>query len=1187
LCCSLCPYELLIFITTTIIACVDVNNGESITLPKGCQNLSGVCLFIGFCHFFPKFGKVSFVLFSTKMKTKVWATALLMVLVWIANSCYMRSKEPIRILVFSKTKGFRHSSIPNGIAALRKIAEQNGYLMDTTENAANFNENNLKKYAAVVFLSTTGDVLNDVQQADFERYIQSGGGYVGIHAAADTEYDWPWYGQLVGGYFNGHPSVPSNVQRGQIFVVDKNHPSTEHLSDTLERTDEWYDYRNMYPGVKVLMRINEKSYIGSNMNNQHAIAWYHEFDGGRAWYTAGGHTEESFSEPDFLRHLAGGLKYAIGNAAPLDYDKAKTKRVPEENRFTKVVLENYLDEPTELAVLPDGRVLFIERKGAVKIYKPSENKVKQVNFFKVNTTHEDGMIGLAADPNFAQNQWVYLYYSHPVESVNQLSRFTMKGDSLDRSSEVKILSVPVQRQECCHTSGSIAFDGQGNLFLSTGDNTNPFASDGYAPLDERTDRSPWDAQKSSANTNDLRGKILRIKPQADGSYTIPEGNLFPPGTLNTRPEIYVMGCRNPYRISVDKETGYLYWGDVGPDAGEDNPNRGPKGYCEINQAKAAGNFGWPYFVADNKAYQRYDFETKKSLGFFNPEKPMNLSPHNTGLKELPPAQKPIIWYPYDESKEFPIVGKGGRNPMAGEVFRANRYRKSDVGFPDYFDGKLFIYEWMRGWIMTVAFDQHGNIKNLSRFMPSTTFNNPIDMEFAPDGSLYMLEYGTNWFSRNEDARLVRIEYSAGNRKPVAKIGADKTLGAVPLTVKFDAKGTIDYDGDALRYEWYFTPDAKKPQSTTTDPSYTFTKPGVYRVMLRVADGQGGTAQQQIEIRAGNAPPEVALTLSGNQTFYFDNEKRNYSVNVKDKEDGTLERGDINREEVFVSMDYLPEGKDLTVIVKGHQTNSSEITGFLAGKRMIDNSGCRACHDMSQKSVGPSYLDIAKRYHKDNNAVIYLAEKIVKGGAGVWGDKGMAAHPQLSLEQAAEMSRYILSLAQDKKDNLLPLKGDITLDKHIGKNEKGIYIVRAAYTDRGANGIGPITGSSAVFLRPSMFKAITADAPANLMKINFNGKDLAILGNNAFMAFNDIDLTDIGYITLGAATQGTAAAIEIRLGSPEGRLIGEAAIGSEPLFQMPKVAIQPQIGKHSVFFVCRIKEVKAQPMIAIEWLQFGK
>lgn len=1120
------------------------------------------------------------------MKTRLLIGAALMGGAAFVSSYYLPSKEPIRILVFTKTAGFRHASIPDGIAALRKIAQENGYLMDTTENAEQFNEENLKKYAAVVFLSTTGDVLNEAQQADFERYIQAGGGYVGIHAAADTEYDWPWYGKLVGGYFNGHPSTPSNVQRGQIFVIDRTHPSTQHLRDTIERTDEWYDYRNMYPGVKILMRINEKSYVGSRMKNNHAICWYHEYDGGRAWYTAGGHTSESFYEPDFIAHLAGGLRYAIGKAEPLDYRKARTKRVPEENRFTKLILENYLDEPTELTVLPDGRVLFIERKGAVKIYKPDENRVKEVNRIKVYTNHEDGLIGLAADPNFAQNHWVYLYYSHPIESVNQLSRFTMKGDSLDLSTEVKILSVPVQREECCHTGGSIAFDAQGNLYLSTGDNTNPFQSEGYSPSDERPGRHAFDAQGSSANTNDLRGKILRIKPQPDGSYTIPEGNLFPPGTPNTRPEIYVMGCRNPYRISVDKKTGFLYWGDIGPDAGEDNYNRGPRGYCEINRATKAGNFGWPLFVADNKPYQRYDFETQKSLGFHNPEKPLNLSPNNTGLKELPPAQKPIIWYPYAKSREFPIVGEGGRNPMAGEVFYSDRYRKTDKSFPDYYDGKLFIYDWMRGWIMTVTFDQQGNIENLSRFMPSTKFNNPMDMEFAPDGTLYLLEYGTNWFSRNEDARLVRIEYSAGNRRPVVQISADKTAGAVPFTVQFSSDGTKDYDGDALKYEWFFTPEARSPQARIPNPVYTFTKPGIYKVRLRVSDGKGGVAEQLLEIQAGNALPEVQLALSGNQTFYFDGEKRPYVVSVRDKEDGTLENGGINPEEVMVKLNYLPEGKDLTLVAQGHRTKDSEITGFLAGKRMIEEGTCRSCHALDQKSVGPSYLDIAKRYHRERNAVMYLAEKIIKGGAGNWGNKGMAAHPQLSLDQAAEMVRYILSLAEDqKKKDALPVKGSFVFDKHLGKDEKGVYVMQAAYTDKGASGVGPLTSSYTLVLRSPVIKAVAADAPANFTRINLNGKEYAVLGHGGYLAYKNIDLTQVSRISFSVGTQEAKAKVEVRTGSPEGELLGTFVVANEPPLQTASISFAPCSGKRDIYLVCHIIEAKTQPFIGIEWLRF--
>src|SRR2546423_14945644 len=186
------------------------------------------------------------------------------------------------------------------------------------------------------------------------------------------------------------------------------------------------------------------------------------------------------------------------------------------------------------------------------------------------------------------------------DATNVLARYHMVVDSLDLGSKKVLLEIGPQRLQCCHTGGSIAFDAKGNLYLSTGDNSNPFAT-GYAPIDERPGRMPWDAQKSSGNTNDLRGKIIRIHPEPDGTYTIPEGNLFPAGTPKTRPEIYTMGHRNPYRISVDSHTGFLYWGEVGPDANEDSVGRGPPGYDEIDQAPTAGNSRWPYRAGNHKA----------------------------------------------------------------------------------------------------------------------------------------------------------------------------------------------------------------------------------------------------------------------------------------------------------------------------------------------------------------------------------------------------------------------------------------------------------------------------------------------------------------------------------------------------------------------------------------------------------
>ena len=228
-----------------------------------------------------------------------------------------------RILVFAKTAGFRHTSIPNGKAAIQKLGKENNFEVDTTEDASVFTEDNLKKYAAVVFLNTTGNVLNYKQEAAFERFIQAGGGFTGIHSATDTEYDWEWYAKLVGANFESHPKQ----QNAKLTVVDKNHPSTQHLPDVWERFDEWYNFKNLNKDVHVLVKIDEKSYEGGKNGDDHPMAWYHDFDGGRAFYTEFGHTEESYTDPNYLKHILGGIQYAIGENKK-DYSKARTLFAP-------------------------------------------------------------------------------------------------------------------------------------------------------------------------------------------------------------------------------------------------------------------------------------------------------------------------------------------------------------------------------------------------------------------------------------------------------------------------------------------------------------------------------------------------------------------------------------------------------------------------------------------------------------------------------------------------------------------------------------------------------------------------------------------------------------------------------------------------------------------------------------------
>ncbi|MEQ8427251.1 MAG: ThuA domain-containing protein [Gammaproteobacteria bacterium] len=220
----------------------------------------------------------------------------------------------INILVFSKTDGYRHQSIPSAIRALRQLADDHNVAIDTTEDATSFSLDSLSKYDAVVFLLTTGDVLDDDQQHAFTRFIRAGGGFVGIHSASDTEHDWPWYGELVGGFFNGHPFNP-NVREGTVLVADASHPSTRMLPATWVRTDEWYDFHNFRDGITILLNVDEASYKRSEENpapEPRPIAWFHEFDGGRSFYTALGHTEASYSDSLFLAHIWGGLGAVLG-----------------------------------------------------------------------------------------------------------------------------------------------------------------------------------------------------------------------------------------------------------------------------------------------------------------------------------------------------------------------------------------------------------------------------------------------------------------------------------------------------------------------------------------------------------------------------------------------------------------------------------------------------------------------------------------------------------------------------------------------------------------------------------------------------------------------------------------------------------------------------------------------------------
>ncbi len=1135
---------------------------------------------------------------------------LIVVLLFVFISCTKRSGKP-RILVFTKTAGYRHESIPYGVSAIKQLASQHNFDVDTTSNADWFTEDSLHKYAAIVFLSTTGDILNHYQEAEFERYIQAGGGFVGVHAAADGEYDWGWYGRLVGGYFWDHPGINDtfpNVQEGILQVVDADNNATKHLPKQWKRKDEFYSYKKLNKDVHVLLSIDEKSYGGGHKMGEHPMAWYHEYDGGRVFYTGLGHTKESFSEAPYLQHLLAGIQYAIGDNKKLNYGKARTARVPEENRFTKAALVNgQFFEPTEMTILPNLDVLIAQRRGEIMLYKKGDPTIKQAGFLNVyyktstpGVNAEEGVLGIQADPNFEKNHYVFIFYSPADTSVNRLSRFKFENDKIDMASEKVILQFYSQREICCHTGGSIAFGKDGLLYLSTGDNSTPFdepkqphPNGGYAPLDQRPGHEQYDARRTAGNPNDLRGKIIRIRVKEDGSYEIPDGNLYPKGQQGARPEIYVQGNRNPYRISVDPKNGFLYWGEVGPDATKDSFGvRGPRGYDEINQARKAGFFGWPLFVGNNYAYYEFDFNTGKAGKAFDPAKPINASRNNSGLQNLPPAQPAFIWYPYDPSQDFPQVGSGGRNAMAGPVYYTDLFPK-ETRLPGYYNGKLFIYDWVRGWIKAVTLQPNGDFDKMEPFIEHTKLNAVIDMEVGPDGKLYLLEYGSGWFTKNPDAGLSRIDFNGGNRAPVvAGIKVNKTSGALPFRVvaSVDAK---DLEKDPMTYEWHIGNDIVKE---TKGPrlEHTLDKAGDYKIFVVVKDNKKAEAKSApVSVYAGNEAPVVNIRIEGNKSFYFPGKPVAYTVSVRDPDDPSV-AGDVGN--VFVSADYV-EGLDKAGASMGHQVMTESMTG----KNLVLSLDCKACHKEVGKSIGPSYEDVSKRYQKDPNASTYLVDKIIKGGSGVWGETAMPAHPNLSEGDARQIVSWVLSLSDDKqKQKSLPPSGSVPTTLGKKPTDEGVLVLSASYTDKGSAGNKPLTGHATAALRNNKVSTAAALSLKGYTTISYNNMLLLIVPKDqGSFSIDNVDLTEIDAVELAVAWDKSPKfgyAFELRLDNPNGKKIGEGSLpagtkGNKGAGGFSSFIIRLKMepvtdGKfHNLYMVSRAMNEQEEGTLIIQSIQF--
>ncbi len=859
---------------------------------------------------------------------------------------------------------------------------------------------------------------------------------------------------------------------------------------------------------------------------------------------------------------------------------------PQDYRFKVETLFEGMPQPMELEIAPDGRIFFNEFGGKLKLWQPETKQIVEAGKIEVTTEQENGFLGFALDPKFAENGWIYCLYSPKGFSGQHLSRFTMKGDTLELASEKLLLKFEEQRKECCHHGASVEFGPDGCLYFSVGDNTHPHAdSNGFAPIDEREGRAPWDAQKSAANTNTLSGKISRIRPKADGTYDIPPGNLFPPGTPQTKPEIFAMGLRNPWRMSIDQKTGFVYWGEVGPDAGDDGP-RGPRGYDEINQAKRAGNFGWPYFIGNNFAYFDYDYATKTLGKQFDPLHPINEGPNNSGLRELPPATPALIYWPYRGPREFKEMGEGGRTACAGPVYYSGADVGKTNGFPAHFDRCLLFWDWERPALKWARLDADSNLVGIEPFTITVVLGNkpeqidklkpaitagatllkrPVDAVFGKDGCLYLLDYGETW-GANKDSKLVKISYVRGNLAPVAVAAAKNAAGREPLMVSLSSAGSKDHEGDALKFAWRLQPGGAVV-STEANPQITIKEPGNYIAELRVTDAQGASGAASFPLIVGNSAPEVKFASPQDGDFFTPGQPVKYAIAVQDAEDGASSA----KPEEFGVRTLVS-----SAFVRADGKEAASEPGFA----LMKSSDCFNCHAIEQKVVGPALVEIAEKYRGQAGALDASVKRVREGSTKIWGEIPMLPHPQHTTDEVTIMLRWVFAIEKGKGGPTLMrgLVGEIVAPK---VDKAGAFVLEATYTDTGRAPAGSLSGKASAKLRPRRLEAEAAEinGAKNL------GSCVGAIDHGHHVKFAGVNLAEVAAVTARASSGNVGGKIEFRAGSPSGDLLGSVEVpntGGWDKWIEPKMPLSAQT--RSDVYAVFINPGKGG-LLNLDWVQF--
>ncbi|MFI5492219.1 ThuA domain-containing protein [Actinoplanes sp. NPDC051859] len=725
---------------------------------------------------------------------------------------------------------------------------------------------------------------------------------------------------------------PPAVREAVVDVLDRQHPATGALPPTLRRADRWVNWDpNPIGTVHTLAQVEERFYDpGPGANGPfHPVSWCRDYDGGRSFYTGMGHTEAGYAEPAFRSHLTGALRWTSGlQRGDCQATIAANYQV---ERLTAANQPGQLDqigEPHGLTIAPDGTVFYVGKGacptgpvvdwsdpnvglgcGTIHAYDPGSKRVKLLTTLRVMgnrgsgselVKNEEGLLGIVPDPAFATNGWLYVYWM-PHESIDRenrigqrtISRFTYDRQTatIDQATRKDLLTFGVQIHSCCHAGGGMAFDDAGNLYVGSGDNNSSEGSGGYSGNNwtaEYKGVSFQDARRTSGNTNDLAGKIIRIHPEPDGTYTIPAGNLFPPGTAKTRPEIYVMGVRNIARLAVDPVHKWLTSGWVGPDAALPSPALGPAKYETATIITSAGNQGWPYCMGNRQPYRdRSNTDASVLTGWYDCDDLTNTSPRNTGRVGIPPARDNMIWYsPGGGGPVFPTrtdgsglpsyvnaeatytqpyLRGGGQAIMSGPTYHRELVNTaSGVAWPAYWNDKWLIGDQSNPQNrVAVTVDPAGVPQqkpplfgeSLRAIIPGgngdTKLQSWMDAKFGPDGALYLLDYGGGFFTLHPNQKLLRITYRGGPATPVPA-ASSVAVHNKPLTVAFSGARS-----GGVTHRWEF---GDGTTSTDTNPRHVYATTGTFQAKLTTTYADGETATTALAVAVGCATSDSRGTV---------------------------------------------------------------------------------------------------------------------------------------------------------------------------------------------------------------------------------------------------------------------------------------------------------------------------------------